>query len=986
MFNYFKGKKINVVHKNNIIKSILYVDQYENLYTNQWYVGEDGVEVYSATFSQCNEYVKVVPGKEVLISTPTSLNIVFMRLAEYDENKNFIQLQWGPLTNGQRDFTLTDTTKYVRVSFKYTTEANLLQLYTGYTVKVKDYNVNKVPYISTYYIKPIVEPNEEVIIDYYISDWDGKDVTDNNYEDTFTVTVRIDGKDDIVINNLKAGDHSVSLGTFPNLENEEQKFSILCTDQYGRNSHELFNFFLVRDSSTFTTNEYVMTEEDLTTYNIKNTDEYEVRKTIDVNLETTTISDALTAAYDAEVVESNKYVILVADTDGSGAINTNVGNTKVKYADDYDSDAVATEAANTRIGLQQLLDEKQAEGYNKVKLLKGTYRISCTGGTGETIYIPDRLTLDMNGATFKLNQFIGSGCLMVELNNTFDSHVINGIIEGDYYTHDYENSTNGSEWVNGISIGGEAKYSSFEDITLKNITGYGSGNGIANSRDGEKGYTYLYPKGIDSFTSGDIDRETGKEIASYNRTRSGYVSTNGHENIGYVAVSRYLGYQGNPCGTWNLVVYFYDENKNFIKASDSYQYRRIAVPSNAKYLRVVILNNDNPTDLNIHYFRVPTHCSFKRVKHENCRCVGMAQSAMNNMLVEDCEFLKCGSNAAKCAYDAEDGWDQMQDVTFRRLNFHDNYQNDFLTCAGHNFMVEDMVKGKVHIWERTRGFVLRNSNCGSVSLGSSSDGVVRHGVYRINNVNCTNMTTDTNVAKGCTILGPASGIFYDSSMYSSTGGTYIGCTFNIMNGDSGYINNALNCTNCTFRLADDFDNTTNRWSMRFNSTAEHVFTDCTFYGKVQFSNNNNFSSGKFINSIIEDLWMGVNVVGDEASRIEFNNCTIGSTSTSELLRYGPHNYTEGNYTKVLFKDCDITGDFNLFAYGYSKPAYGYLEINNCTLTLPNLQTIFETNNSYLELVKDFHINIIGTELNNNVSILGNNISSYEGSTVTVNIQ
>ena len=73
---------------------------------------------------------------------------------------------------------------------------------------------------------------------------------------------------------MKAGDHQVSLGTFTNLV--EQKFSILCTDAYGRNSHELFNFFLVRKSLVW--NEYVMTEQDLKTYNIKNTDNYEVKK------------------------------------------------------------------------------------------------------------------------------------------------------------------------------------------------------------------------------------------------------------------------------------------------------------------------------------------------------------------------------------------------------------------------------------------------------------------------------------------------------------------------------------------------------------------------------------------------------------------------------------------------------------------------------------------------------------------------------------
>lgn len=121
------------------------------------------------------------------------------------------------------------------------------------------------PYISTYYIKPIVAPGEEVVIDYYITDYYHKEYTDDDYSNTFIVAVHVKDHPDIILRNLKAGDHSVNLGSFT-LE-REQKFSILCTDQYGRNSHELFNFFLVRTEPVV--KEYVMMVEDLVTYNIK---------------------------------------------------------------------------------------------------------------------------------------------------------------------------------------------------------------------------------------------------------------------------------------------------------------------------------------------------------------------------------------------------------------------------------------------------------------------------------------------------------------------------------------------------------------------------------------------------------------------------------------------------------------------------------------------------------------------------------------------
>ena len=189
-------------------------------------------------------------------------------------------------------------------------------------------------------------------------------------------------------------------------------------------------------------------------------------------------------------------------------------------------------------------------------------------------------------------------------------------------------------------------------------------------------------------------------------------------------------------------------------------------------MKVTILEESYPTDLSIQYFMVPTHCSFKNIKFENNRCVGLAQSAMKDMLVENCEFTKCGQSSAKCAYDAEDGWDMMQDVTFRKLNFHDNPNNNFLTCAGHNFVIEDMIDGKVHFWERTNSYVVRNcNNLSSAYLGHTSrkrSGYVRFCNNTINgniNIEATQENdTCSLTVKDCNIYGRAENTI-DTGLY-----------------------------------------------------------------------------------------------------------------------------------------------------------------------------------------------------------------------------
>ncbi|MGL4949509.1 MAG: hypothetical protein ACRC5M_03920, partial [Anaeroplasmataceae bacterium] len=153
-------------------------------------------------------------------------------------------------------FILSILTIYFFQTYKYTLS------------KSNNINSNHVPYISTYYIKPIILPKEDVIINFYVTDYNHKEYAYEDSSQTFTITIKIEGKKNIVKKNVKAGDNSVNIGNFNDLG--EQKFSIVATDEYKRNSHELFNFFLVRDKEVI--NEYTMTNDDLNKYNIKNND------------------------------------------------------------------------------------------------------------------------------------------------------------------------------------------------------------------------------------------------------------------------------------------------------------------------------------------------------------------------------------------------------------------------------------------------------------------------------------------------------------------------------------------------------------------------------------------------------------------------------------------------------------------------------------------------------------------------------------------
>ena len=230
-------------------------------------------------------------------------------------------------------------------------------------INFKYANEDHVPYISTYHVEGSVKPGQEVKIKFYITDYNQTEYREGDTSKTFTVTLKADGKQTIT-KTLKAGTHEISLGSFATETTID--YSIKATDKYGRNSHEVFHYFRVHNEVA--KKEYVMTEADLQKYNIKNTDPYPIRRYVDVEEINDNIKPTMEEAYNNASVPSNSYVVLIPR-------NINDNNTKghklypyvkVKYASDYNADKVAEDSKNTREGLQQLLNDVKAQGYNYV--------------------------------------------------------------------------------------------------------------------------------------------------------------------------------------------------------------------------------------------------------------------------------------------------------------------------------------------------------------------------------------------------------------------------------------------------------------------------------------------------------------------------------------------------------------------------------------------------------------------------------------------
>ena len=600
------------------------------------------------------------------------------------------------------------------------------------------------PYISTYYVEPTVTTKDTVKIPFYVTDWDHSKVRflDNSFR--FNVHCKCLGGDGNVcekelheeLKDIPSGDAAFDLGCLPK---GEYDVCVWAVDANGVESHRVWHKFRVVDPADIKLPKdriHIVTAADLAAYGIRNDGDLGRKILVEIpeapkgtkGDEAIRLAQIALDGYAAtNPLPVRKgapgYTILIAARGGKPVVGS-WRMSKIVEDAGYDTNAVEKAAIATAEGMQRLLDDKATNGFRKVVLAPGTYRVSAF----RTIRIPDGMTLDLNGATIKENAFAGANSLIVSLENVRDAHLVNGTLEGDYYEHDYANSPNASEWPMGFAISGDATYCSVEDVVVRDITGYGAGNGIGRV----DGNLQVFYEAFGDYVSGGLDPKTGNiDESEKGRCTSGFREITGKMRAaGRMQVSAYLGYQGIRGNAWQMTGCWYDAEKKLLSSETLFQYRVVSIPEDAAYLRISVAIPDVETakkaGIVATLFHIPQNCAVRRCTFDRCRCVGYAASAMKNMLFEENLFTHSGEALAKCAFDAEDGWDMMQDVTFRGNRCVENpLNNSLLTCAGHNFVFERN-KGSLYMWPRTFSPCVRDND---IDVGTYHSGARNRSGY-----------------------------------------------------------------------------------------------------------------------------------------------------------------------------------------------------------------------------------------------------------------
>ena len=612
----------------------------------------------------------------------------------------------------------------------------------------------KYPYVSVYYVKPTLLKGESATIRWYATDFDHslQRFGDNSHRFDVELKLTRDRKNFRTFSKLNqpSGDGEFRLGSLPV---GAYFFGVKCRDRQSRlDSHTVWHEFRVVEKSFYDIPAHatlVVDDSVLARYGICAGGDVERIVPIEADGDPRKLAKDFADKYLAlhphrDAQDRPGYAVYVPAKNGV-PVDRAFSFRRVVYDKGYDRAAAAARAEKNSLGFQRLLDEAAAKGVRKVVMKKGVYRVSHK----QTLCIPDRFTLDLGGATLKLDGHAGCSAMMVKLAAVTDSHLVNGTLEGDYYEHDYESKeSKASEWVNGFNICSLSRYSSVENVNCINITGYGAcvGSGKEGPQpDGACPYKWLVGRHIEltrnaPFTQGAINTKTGKVDASDRaQWASGFVDISSQVKWNYLQIGRFGGYQGTKMNGWCYAAAFYDSSTNFISGEIAHQFRHLLIPANAAFLRISTgaTNAAHAAEIGpLQTLKWPRNCSIERCRFDRCRAVGLAPNHMSNFLFADNEVSHSGESLATCAFDAEDGWDCMQDVLLLNNYFHDNPNNEILTCAGMNFQFVGN-RASIHLWPRTYSSYIASNDCVTLNVGIDNrlkTGYVRLAGNRVKNL------------------------------------------------------------------------------------------------------------------------------------------------------------------------------------------------------------------------------------------------------------
>lgn len=369
----------------------------------------------------------------------------------------------------------------------------------------------------------------------------------------------------------------------------------------------------------------------------------------------------------------------------------------------------------TSKGINDALNYAAKNKYDKITFPKGEYCIS----EENPITMASNLIVDLNGATFKINDNGLQHYTVIDFSNCSNSQLINGIILGDRETHDYKTIEGSHEWTCGI-VFNNCDNCILDNVTISSFPGYGISSSL-----GENLSDLIIGVTKENLSIGNIN-DKGKL-----NNKKGTIRTIDPLNISNVGGEFELGYNKGYMGypymqSKEYLSYFYDENMKFIsKVDNCKQYKKVLIPDNAKYVHFVFKQDYVPergdTDFNgttvfLTNYSSPNNITIKNCLIEKNKSLGMGICGGYNWNIENNMFKENGGGAPGYAIDLEDGWEYMDSFLFKNNKFIGN-NNDIVSCAGDNIIFENnSFTSTVYMWGRTTNYKFLNNTFSNIAM------------------------------------------------------------------------------------------------------------------------------------------------------------------------------------------------------------------------------------------------------------------------------
>ena len=745
-------------------------------------------------------------------------------------------------------------------------------------------------YIQIYYYDPKPFSDTEVIIPYFIDDYEQTGYQQDNTNKTFTLIVIVDGVE-TRYENIKAGDNEINLGI---LSEGEHWFSLQGID----NSNNSYGMRIYKEIWC-------------------------------VNRETYPIQ------------ESETYYLSETDLTNYSINNTN--------AEDDDS------CENTKLGLNQLMANCKNEGFRKLVLLPGTYRVNCTSRE-DCIIIPSNFTLDLNGATIKrkpdiVNTTISKSTFL--LNNCIDSHIINGYVEDDRQERidadmDWYNYSNPcGEGFNTFYIRG-GRYWSLENLKVSQAVGHATITTNSNLVGDMFTNKYKFNTLIKNDISADNIVEKCYILNGIKYYDDNYV-TNEMKDLKdwksqYINFGQTAGYSYFRGLSQTVYYHFYNERKEFVTSIPSMQYRPIRIPEGCRYVRATILSKASDMEGGMFFMdEQGTNNAIKNNEYSNCRTTVIAPTRSRGLLIEGNSYNECGQKITPSALDFEDGWQQSIDVYYRKNKLISGSKSSatVITVGGVNHVYEENINhggtGSFILKHYVTGSVVRNNNNVRVSnhqginqysgfnrFYNNRDMSINVSTASLNDTNISlGETLPTTVIKNCNITSGIAGNKNNDTGYETTdrliyckcdikgGADYVTCKeCNIY--PQPYIGGGtIKMYNCNFYNFDDI-NVQIRFSFNGADTYR-LFKGCSFNSPAWLTAHNNFNSGIFEDCIFNKRTsINPNYSANNEGDLVFRNCHFKDELEIKINR---------NDCYVVFENCSFDNGYIFKNHGEANSVF-----------------------------------------------------------------